>query len=216
MTYTFYFENIDCPNCAAKVERAFNKLDEIKEANIDFMTTVVRVETTQEIEEEVLLHKLNEVSNHLEEGSIIKKEKGKVINPSIHQHNHIHEEICDGHGDCGHHHEHIHEHSHAHDHGHSHEHGEKKYIVARILLSLGLFGISFLITNETIKMIILVGTYLIIGYDILLLAMRNILKGQIFDENFLMSLASVGAILIGEYPEAVAVIILSGRRILPR
>ena len=207
MTYTFYFENIDCPNCAAKVERAFNKLDEIKEANIDFMTTVVRVETTQEIEEEVLLHKLNEVSNHLEEGSIIKKEKGKVINPSIHQHNHIHEEICDGHGDCGHHHEHIHEHSHAHDHGHSHEHGEKKYIVARILLSLGLFGISFLITNETIKMIILVGTYLIIGYDILLLAMRNILKGQIFDENFLMSLASVGAVLIGEYPEAVAVIL---------
>ena len=207
MTYTFYFENIDCPNCAAKIERAFNKLVEVKEVNIDFMTTVVRVETTQEIEEEVLLHKLNEVSNHLEEGSIIKKEKGKVINPSIHRHEHNHEEICDSHGDCGHHHDHIHEHSHAHDHGHSHEHGEKKYVVPRILISLVLFGISFLITNETIQMFILVTTYLIIGYDILFQAFRNIMKGQIFDENFLMSLASVGAVLIGEYPEAVAVIL---------
>lgn len=49
--------------------------------------------------------------------------------------------------------------------------------------------------------------YLIIGYDVLWRAIRNILRGQVFDENFLMSLATVGALCIGEYPEAVAVML---------
>ena len=48
--------------------------------------------------------------------------------------------------------------------------------------------------------------YLVIGADILFRAVRNILHGKIFDENFLMSVATVGAFAIGEYPEAVAVI----------
>lgn len=49
--------------------------------------------------------------------------------------------------------------------------------------------------------------YLIAGYDILLLAFRNILKGEIFDENFLMGIASIGAFFIGEFGEGVAVIL---------
>jgi Cd2+/Zn2+-exporting ATPase len=50
-------------------------------------------------------------------------------------------------------------------------------------------------------------SYAIIGYDILWRAIRNILRGQVFDENFLMSIATVGAIAIGEYPEGVAVML---------
>ncbi|MDD4566220.1 MAG: heavy metal translocating P-type ATPase [Eubacteriales bacterium] len=50
-------------------------------------------------------------------------------------------------------------------------------------------------------------SYLLIGKDILLAAGRNILAGKVFDENFLMSIASIGAFLIGEYPEAVAVML---------
>ncbi len=50
--------------------------------------------------------------------------------------------------------------------------------------------------------------YLLIGYDILLRAVRNILHGQIFDENFLMTIATIGAFAIGEYPEAAAVMLL--------
>ncbi len=49
--------------------------------------------------------------------------------------------------------------------------------------------------------------YLVIGWDVLWKAIRNILNGQIFDENFLMSVATIGALLIGEYPEAVAVML---------
>jgi Cd2+/Zn2+-exporting ATPase len=51
------------------------------------------------------------------------------------------------------------------------------------------------------------GSYLIAGGDILMKAARNIVRGNIFDENFLMSIATIGAFLIGEYPEGVAVML---------
>ena len=54
---------------------------------------------------------------------------------------------------------------------------------------------------------VFLAAYLLIGKEILLSAGRNILKGKIFDENFLMAIASIGAFMIGEYPEAVAVML---------
>ena len=49
--------------------------------------------------------------------------------------------------------------------------------------------------------------YIVVGYDVLWSAMRNIFHGQVFDEQFLMSIATVGAFAIGEYPEAVLVML---------
>ncbi len=51
--------------------------------------------------------------------------------------------------------------------------------------------------------------YLVIGYDVLFKAARNIGHGQVFDENFLMCIATVGAFCIGQYPEAVAVMLFT-------
>lgn len=59
-----------------------------------------------------------------------------------------------------------------------------------------------------VKLLSLVGAYLICGKNVLIGAIKNILCGKIFDEQFLMSLASIGAILLGEYSEAVAVLLL--------
>ena len=53
----------------------------------------------------------------------------------------------------------------------------------------------------------LIASYIILGYDVVLRALKNILKGRVFDENFLMTLSTVGAFAIGEYPEAVAVML---------
>ena len=61
--------------------------------------------------------------------------------------------------------------------------------------------------NEPIRLIGYLLIYLLIGYDVVKKAVMNIVKGQIFDENFLMSVATIGAMLIGEYPEAVAVML---------
>ena len=58
--------------------------------------------------------------------------------------------------------------------------------------------------------------YLVIGYDIIFKAFRNISHGQVFDENFLMMIATFGAFGVQEYSEAVAVMLLSGRRAVSR
>jgi len=185
MKYTFYFENIDCPNCAAKIEYAISKLPIIKNINIDFMTTKVKVEVVEDVTEEEVLKLMSEVSAHIESDSRIVKEKTGFEKESS---------CCGGH-----------EHSCGEDHKHDHE--EKTFIVPRMILSFLLLLVSFWISSEFINMIILLVAYVMIAYDILLIAFRNIKKGQIFDENFLMTLASIGAMIIGEYPEAVAVIL---------
>lgn len=79
----------------------------------------------------------------------------------------------------------------------------------RILISLLLFIVGMLIKfdNILINNIIYLIAYLIVGFEILRKAVRNIFRGKIFDENFLMSLATIGAFFIGEFPEAVAVML---------
>ncbi len=79
----------------------------------------------------------------------------------------------------------------------------------RIVVSLILVIISFFIKfdNQLYNNILLVVSYIIVGYDIVLKAIRNIFKGKVFDENFLMTIATIGAFCIGEFSEACAVML---------
>ncbi len=89
-----------------------------------------------------------------------------------------------------------------HDHGHASKHVWLRFGAAGVLFAAGLFvGGAFL------KIVLLTAAYLLSGYDVLLRAGRNILKGRAFDENFLMAVASLGAFTIGEYPEGAAVML---------
>ena len=79
----------------------------------------------------------------------------------------------------------------------------------KIIAALVLFLVALLIkfNNEWINNIIFIIAYIIVGLEILKKAIRNIKRGKIFDENFLMSVATLGAFGIGEFPEAVAVML---------
>lgn len=79
-----------------------------------------------------------------------------------------------------------------------------KIIVSLLLVVISLF-LKFDI--ELYHNILYIIAYLIVGYDIVLKAIRNIFKGKVFDENFLMAVATIGAFCIGEFPEAVAVML---------
>lgn len=95
-----------------------------------------------------------------------------------------------------------------HHHGHEEENNER-IILSRIVLAILLFITAMLFTHSTIlKCTVLGMAYLIAGYDIIFKALKNIIKGQVFDENFLMGIATLGAIGIKEYPEAVMVMVL--------
>ena len=79
----------------------------------------------------------------------------------------------------------------------------------KIIIAFILFIIAMIVTfsNEWINKGIFIISYLIVGLDIIIKAIRNIFRGKVFDENFLMALATIGAFAIGEFPEAVAVML---------
>ena len=83
---------------------------------------------------------------------------------------------------------------------------KKKEVI--IIISAILFAIAlFVKMNQTLQLILMLVAYILLGKDTVLKAVKNVEKGDFFDENFLMTIATLGAIIIGEYPEAVAVML---------
>lgn len=164
-------EGLDCPNCAAKVERKINTLEGIKEATVDFLGKKIVV-LADEISENELVELIQREVDKIEDGV-------KVFVPKVQA-------------------------------GESSSEGEdtgkikKKLLIGGVLFVLGIFVPKTLFIP---KLVIFLVSYLVIGGDVLLSAFKNILNGQVFDENFLMAIATVGAFAIGEYPEGVAVML---------
>ncbi|MCP8970022.1 heavy metal translocating P-type ATPase [Ectobacillus ponti] len=91
---------------------------------------------------------------------------------------------------------------------HDHGAGELRRSLARLSAGAVLTGMAaFAPLAFPYDLALFVLAYVIVGGDIVLRAFRNILRGQVFDENFLMAIATLGAFAIGEYPEAVAVML---------
>ena len=123
-----------------------------------------------------------------------------------HEQGHAHGETCA----CG------HSHGDACGCGHDHEHGgevNKKAFALKMGFGIALFIAGYLINELTalpfyVPLIIFAASYLVVGVNILKEAVEGVFRGNIFNENFLMSIASIGAFIIGEYAEGCAVVIL--------
>nr|BAC10634.1 P type ATPase BXA1 [Oscillatoria brevis] len=122
-------------------------------------------------------------------------------------------------GCCSHdaHHEHSHE-NHNHDHDHGHDHGNGDFNLKQELIpviSVVLLFIGGLIFEEKLhntpysiaEYLVFIPAYLLSGWNVLTSAGRNILRGRVFDENFLMTVATLGAVAIHKLPEAVGVML---------
>lgn len=230
----YYFNGIDCPNCAAKVEALLNKKEEIIEARVNFLTkTIIILYQENELE----IDELEGYIRKIEPDACLSKEE---LNDSHHHsheqkhHEHDHHECCckeheHHHEGCCQEHEHHHhhegccqEHEHhecccgSHEHNNSHNHKEKKNKLRVVLLILGIaLGISalvfsFILQEEllVISKVLYVASYVLIAYKIIIKSFKNIIKGNIFDENFLMLVASAGALIINEGLEAILVVLL--------
>ena len=110
--------------------------------------------------------------------------------------------------------------------GHDHEHGENidRKDIAKIFLAAAFFVVAIftekyaknladmikisLGTAESISLIFYLLSYFTVGGEVVKTAAKNICRGKVFDENFLMSIATIGAFFVGEYPEAVVVMML--------
>lgn len=197
---TYYIQNLDCANCAAKIERRLQSYPGVENAVIAFPTR--RLHLTAE-DPDALLPELIAVADKIERGIRFVSEQGAAADNKAHcHHDHYHGHCCD------HHHDHSHEHTHGHDHGHDHQHGGESGIW--LLIGAGLFALGAVLQWLAIPWIAAAGfiaSYLVLGLPILKLAVQNLFRGHMLDENFLMSIATIGAFCIGEFPEAVGIML---------
>lgn len=179
-------EGLCCANCAAKIERESANIAGVQAATINFMLKKLILE----IEDK------NRIKEIIEEVKRIVKR----IEPDV-------KIIIAGHDKKDNSQDHVHEHGHEHE--HHHEHGEiDKDNFVKLALGVVAFGIATVFKFTLgIEFVLYLVSYLLIGGDVLLKAIKNIGKGQIFDENFLMCIATIGAFSIRQFPEAVAVML---------
>ncbi|MBU3108528.1 cadmium-translocating P-type ATPase [Clostridium gasigenes] len=235
MEKKFLLNGLDCANCANKIEDRINKLESIKEATVNFSTATLILEIKDGYEKEDIINEVKNIIKKLEPGVKVTEKIGKVVanrnikkcesaKCSISDHKHEHSSDDSGCLDKGHNHtkktnvnnvegnhELHHEDKHKEEHGHDHSHdGQSFKIKDNLTLIIGaIIYIIAIITNGNglLSIILFAISYALIGGKVVLTAIRNILRGEIFDENFLMTVATLGAFIIGEYPEAVAVML---------
>ena len=234
----YTIENLDCANCAAKIEAKFNAHEKVQEAVITFSTKQLRltaedpdtlipelVRIARTVEGNVEIHPMEKERKHShEEHHHHHHDHGHGCGCGHDHHDHGHECGCGHHHEeghecgCGHHHEHEHEcecgHHHEHDHecgcGHHHDHGKQDGEKRELILGVLAFGVALAVQALGFGIgaaLGFVAAYWILGRDVLKTAVRNLTKGHVMDENFLMSLATVGAFFIGEFPEAAGVML---------
>nr|WP_304226856.1 heavy metal translocating P-type ATPase [Phascolarctobacterium succinatutens] len=174
----YLVQNLDCANCGAKIERALNAMPEIDEATLTFTTKKLRVSAK---DYNGLLEKMQAVTDKVEEGVVLLEAESK---PSLAPE--LEERKKSG--------------------GILSELSEKQTIIEIVL-----GGAVFIITEwlglvpEAYHMYFLIFAYILLGGRIVLTALKNIAKGNVFDENFLMTVATLGAFAIQAWEEAVGV-----------
>ena len=183
---TYTIENLGCANCAAKMEAKMNTLPQV-EATITFATRQLHV--TAE-DPDALLPALQQIVRSIEPDAVITRQ---------HEH-HAHHAGCD----CGHDHQ-----EHRHDHGHSGKNDLKELLIGAGLFAGGLVlaWMGAVVFGFPVSALAYIAAYLLLGAQVLTTAAKNLIKGHVFDENFLMSIATLGAFIIGEFPEAVGIML---------
>ena len=182
MEETLLLKDLNCANCAAKIEDRIRKMDVVETANFTLATHQLKLTGSWE-DREALKRDIQVICDAIEEGVTVAdyERKSKATMD---------------------------------DHGHDHDHGSDAVTIAVIVAGL-LFMLYEVLSSfvpsislpESIETPIYYVAYILLAFPVLRIAGRNILKGQVFDENFLMSIATLGAIAIDALPEAVGVIL---------
>lgn len=166
--HKLYIRGLDCAGCAAKIETVVSKMENVKEASLNFSTGVLYVDVEKETQVSQTLQKIIEIVPTLEDGVIVEMEKSKA-------------------------------------------HKQPSAFAFSVNWKLYVGGLLFiaglLLEDTPYGLILFVIAYLFAGGRVVYTALRNIMRKEIFDENFLMSVATIGAFAVESYKEAVAVML---------
>mgnify|MGYP002570279394 CR=1 FL=1 len=177
MKKKFKLTDLDCANCAAKMESRINQLEEVSDATITFATKQLRVSAKNP---DALLNEIQEICAGIEVGVQVVEKKEQRQNTAQKRERKAEQKK------------------------------ELYTIIAGAVLFLGTVLVNEVMGYEDYSFPFFLAfavSYLILGGEVLLSAGKNILKGQMFDENFLMSIATLGSFAIHKYPEAVGVML---------
>ncbi len=199
---------MDCTSCKMKIEGGLERLEGVSEASVTVATGRLVVSYDPEkVTDEMIHQKIASLGYQVNPAKSPTAKTSSKANHNHHGHNHNHH--GHGHDDHGHGHD---------DHGHDHHHGTGEFSLKRelppIVVTIVLLTIATLFEPplhntpyHLAEYAVIIPAYLLSGWTVLKTAGRNILRGQIFDENFLMTIATVGALAIHQLPEAVGVML---------
>jgi Cd2+/Zn2+-exporting ATPase len=171
-------EGLDCANCASKIERKTNNIIGVQNAIMDFVSKKLFIEINNKTDESRIVEEISKII--------------KIIEPDVQV---VEEGLKE-------------EKSHNNEHEHNHEEQSNKKQLIQLSIGAGIFVIASIFKfNFWPEFILYLVSYLLVGGEVVLRALKNISKGQVFDENFLMSIATIGAFSIKQFPEGVAVML---------
>ena len=179
-TEKFTLKGLDCPHCSAEIENDISKLNGISSASINLVKQLLTVEIEKKYSGNLYNDVKKIVHNHEPDVEVI-TESSHSVNKEKKTKKRL-------------------------------DFKSDKFIITRLILGAVIYAIGFILPMITdvplsVQLPILIAAYVILGIDVVIKAVRNISKGRVFDENFLMTISTVGAFVIGEYPEAAAVML---------
>jgi len=170
-------EGLGCANCAAKMEKEISGLEGVEFAAVDFVSKKLTLEISPKVNRSELNEKIEAIVKKIEPDVKVIFEENNS-KTKINENNEEEEE------------------------------GVNKKEIIRLVVGGAIFAVGIIFNFQNwLELTLFIISYIIVGGEVVLRAIKGIARGQVFSEHFLMSIATIGAFFVGEYPEGVAVML---------
>ena len=181
VTKVYLLKGLDCPNCSAKIEREVGELDGVTSSTVNLMNQTLTVQAGTSVAASLLDTVTTIVHSHEPDVEVSEKQLEATAPVKKDEKAAVYN-----------------------------DEDKKRTIrlaVGAVVYAIGMALTVFAKLPTLAELAFLIVAYVILGWDVVWQAVKNITRGQVFDEHFLMSVSTIGAFAIGEYPEAVAVML---------
>ena len=181
VTKVYLLKGLDCPNCSAKIEKEVGELDGVTSSTVNLMNQTLTVQAGTSVAASLLDTVTTIVHSHEPDVEVSEKQLEATAPVKKDEKAAVYN-----------------------------DEDKKRTIrlaVGAVVYAIGMALTVFAKLPTLAELAFLIVAYVILGWDVVWQAVKNITRGQVFDEHFLMSISTIGAFAIGEYPEAVAVML---------
>ena len=181
VTKKYLLKGLDCPNCSAKIEKEVGELEGVALSEVNLMKQTLTVSMDHNKAASMLDMVTTIVHSHEPDVEVSEQKADTSVAPDKKEKTPVYSD-------------------------------DDKKLTIRLISGAVIYAVGMGLTlfghvSLPVELGVLIVAYIILGWDVVWQAVKNITRGQIFDEHFLMSLSTIGAFAIGEYPEAVAVML---------